>query len=481
MLDDTDKKEGNYEGIEYYNDLEKFGVDLSLDRMCALLKMFDDPHLKVRTILVGGTNGKGSVVTLLSSILGGAGYRCGRYISPHIFSIDERISIDDKNISMSMQDRMFLRIRDTCVSNGLDITRFEAITALSFIYFHEKDVDVAVMEVGMGGRLDATNVAEPILSIITNVSLDHTEYLGSTVEEIANEKLGICRDDSIAVIGQSSDMAGYEYLLKRCAEITPICIMNGKDYAIKNCKSLDFHYSFDLDVTIENSPNLELHPMKDIIVTGPRYQVFNASMVAVAVQVLNGRFGFDIPEDVVRSTFRNNSIRGRFQFLGKEPFIILDCAHNLAGVIELCACIEKLLEHVGKRDIQHNRTNLHRKVNWICSFMKDKDIAGMLRQISDVAKNVYISELPLERSATAKILAMETANSYDGEKQTVPGHKKERTSRTTNFNVFSEPRDAVQSALINTTTNDILVIAGSIYSLSIYYNILKEYLPEIEN
>jgi len=481
MLDDTDKKEGNYEGIEYYNDLEKFGVDLSLDRMCALLKMFDDPHLKIRTILVGGTNGKGSVVTYLSSIISGAGYRCGRYISPHLFSIEERISIDDKNISMEILDRMFLRIRDTCISKGLDVTQFEAITALSYIYFHEKDVDIAVMEVGMGGRLDATNVVEPILSMITNVSLDHTEYLGSTVEEIAFEKLCICRNDSIAVIGQSPEMAGYEYLLKRCGEITSTCFMNGKDYAIKDCKSRDFHYSFDLDVTSGNSPNLELHPMKNIIVTGPRYQVFNASMVAVAIQVLNERFGFDIPEDVVRNTFRNNPIRGRFQFLGKEPLVILDCAHNTAGVVELCAGIEKLLEHVGERDILQNRTDLHRKVNWICAFMKDKDIAGMLRRISDVAKNVYISELPLKRSATGRILAMEIAKSYDGEKQAVPRHKNERTETITNFNVFSEPREAVQAALINTTANDILVIAGSIYSLSIYYNILKEYLPEIEN
>lgn len=481
MLSKTGKAEKIFKGIEYYNDLEKFGVDLSLNRMRALLKVFDDPHLKVRTILVGGTNGKGSVVTYLSSILAEAGFKCGRYLSPHIFSIDERISIGDENISIEVLDSMFREIRDICISNRLDITQFEAITALSYVYFHRKEVDIAVMEVGMGGRLDATNVADPILSIITNVSLDHTEYLGSNVEEIAFEKLGILRNGSIAVIGQYPEMAGYEYLLNRCDEVTSTCLINGRDMAINNCKSRDFYYSFDLDMTGDNSRNLQLHPMKYIVVRGPRYQVFNASMVAVAVQVLNGRFGFNISEKVVRSTFKNKQIQARFQFLSEEPLVILDCAHNRAGIDELCESIEKLSGHIGEKDIFQNRTGLQRKVNWICSFMEDKDIAGMLRRISGVATNVYISELPLKRSATRRILAMEAAKSYENEKRPFSRDMNERTQRIKNFNVFSEPRDAVRAALINTTANDILVIAGSIYSLSIYYNILKEYLPEIEN
>jgi dihydrofolate synthase/folylpolyglutamate synthase len=467
------EKDGIGEGIDYYNYLERFGIDLSLDRVRELLKIFGDPHRQFTTVLVGGTNGKGSVTTILSSLLSGSGCRCGSYLSPHILSLNERISIDGKQISMEDLDRGMLDIRDKSRYHNIPITQFEALTALAYIYFFRNRVNIAVMEVGMGGRFDATNVADPALSIITNVTLDHTEHLGNTVEAIADEKLGIIRKDSVTLLGPSPEQVGYGYIEEKTRELSSIRIVNGRDFSVKIMEDRGGYTSFDLEVQPGGNHPFTLRSIYGLRVQGARYQALNASVAAIAYQVLGHRDGFRVSDEHLRETLKGFSLTGRFQSITKTPHVILDCAHNPSGMAELSGALRSLIREKRETDSAKG-LNYHRKINWVCSFMEDKDIAGMMREIFGVANNVFLSQLPLERSATVKDLTMKTAETLaEGGKQN--GRLSRGNKKIRNYSVFSHPENAIRAALINTTGYDILVIAGSIYSLSTYIDLLKEY------
>lgn len=468
------EKDGGREGIDYYNYLARFGIDLSLDSVRELLKVFENPHLEFTTVLVGGTNGKGSVSTLLSSLLTRSGYRCGRYLSPHVFSLDERIGIDGENISMKELDRGMLEIRDKARQHKIEITQFEAMTALAYIYFFRNQVKIAVMEVGMGGRFDATNVADPALSIITNVTLDHTDHLGETVEAIADEKLGITRKDSVTLLGQSPEQVGYGYMEEKIRKLSSIQIVNDRDFKVNITEERGNFTYFDLEVLTDgNQHPFALHSLHGLKVPGPRYQAVNASLAVIATQVLGHREGFVATDEHIRKTLEGFSLLGRFQTVIETPQVILDCAHNPAGMAELSGALRSLLREKRETDSAKG-LNFHRKINWVCSFMGDKDIAGMLREIFGVANNVFLSELPLERSATVKDLAMKAAETLsDG--NTLQGKSSHGNKNIRNYSVFASPENAIRAALINTTAYDILVIAGSIYSLSTYIDLLKKY------
>ena len=480
MLTGRVEKKTRFEGIEYYNYLEKFGMDLSLERIISLLGAFHDPHQKYPVVLVGGTNGKGSTSSMLSSILRSAGYTCGLYLSPHVFSLEERISINGRRITFQELDEGFSEIRDKCTSEKLEITQFEAITALAYLFFQKKEVDIAVMEVGMGGRFDATNVADPILSVITNVSKDHTEHLGNDIEEIAFEKLGICRKDSPVLIGQSPGMGGYEYLLRATERISSVQFINGRDLRIKKKGVADFDYSIDVEIIEnDNTRGSGLLSMMELNVRGCSYQTSNAAMAVIAAQMLGEIQDLIIPESEIRNGLKDLSITARCQKILEQPLIILDCAHNPAGIEALCRSMQSLLEMRRKEDAGGEQ-NIHRKINWVCSFMADKDISTMLKHIYHVATCVFLAELPLSRSAKTDSLALTASEMFEAlvMKRTINSQSKK--ARIKDYNVFSDHRTAIIAALSNTTENDILVIAGSIYSLKFYTDVLTEFFPEID-
>ena len=479
MLTGRFEKNARFKGIEYYNYLEKFGVDLSLERVTSLLGVLGNPHEKYPVLLVGGTNGKGSVSSMLCSILRYAGYKCGCYLSPHVFSIEERISVNGVRISKEELDGGFVEISKMCISEKIDITQFEAITALAYLFFQEKAVDVAVMEVGMGGRFDATNAADPILSVITNVSKDHTEHLGSEIEEIAFEKLGICRNSAPVVIGQSPGMEGYEYLVEKSKELSSIQFINGMDFRFTKRSSDGFDITLDVEM-IENVNTRDVGPfsMRDLHVPGCSYQASNAALAVVAARILGKMHDFGISEREIRNGIEAFSITARCQRIMERPLIILDCAHNTAGVSALCHDMRSLL--VARRMGDECRGNLvHRKINWVCSFMRDKDISSMLEQISQTATCVFLAELPLPRSAGVHELALAASDVFE---PLDTDKKKDETGKRTirSYNIFSDHRTAVIAALSSTTENDILVIAGSIYSLRFFADVLSEFFPEIE-
>ena len=185
----------NYrQSIAYLFSLQRFGIKLGLANITTLLKHLDNPHQKLRCIHIAGTNGKGSTAAFLQSILKHSGCRAGLFTSPHLVSFTERIRINDREIQQGRVARLVQKIRNLCRENSLEtITFFEFITALALAYFAEEEADPVVVEVGMGGRLDATNVLQPMVSIITSISLEHQIYLGTTLKQIAKEKSGIIK------------------------------------------------------------------------------------------------------------------------------------------------------------------------------------------------------------------------------------------------------------------------------------------------
>src|SRR3989344_2116826 len=182
--------------LDYLYNLERFGIKLGLEAINDLLQLLDNPQNKFRSIHIAGTNGKGSVSAYLAAILSQAGYKVGWYTSPHLIRFNERIRVDGKEIEDEELARLTKSIKDKAGKNNLSPTFFEFTTALAFLYFAEQKVDWAVIEAGMGGRLDATNVLKPEVSVITGISFDNQKYLGDTLEKIAGEKAGIIKEDS---------------------------------------------------------------------------------------------------------------------------------------------------------------------------------------------------------------------------------------------------------------------------------------------
>lgn len=472
------------EGLAYYEYLEKFGMDLALDRIRTLIELFGDPHLTSRTILVGGTNGKGSVCYLLSSILGQAGYRCGLYLSPHVFSLNERVSIDGKRISLGEMNELFLEIRDISREKGIDVTQFEAITTLAFLHFHRNNTDINVLEVGLGGRFDATNVSRPELSIITNVSLDHTEHLGGTVEEIAREKLGILRKEGTAIIGQHPEASGYGHILRGGEKLTGRLLANGRDFSTNITREEGGCTDFDIDVLNERvSLAFGPGPLTGLQAPGPRFQARNATVAVLGASIIMDRDGRTLSGGEIRKIVSRSSLPARFSVLCEAPTIIMDCAHNPDGVRELALAIERLAEGKrkgGSEGRSKGRSYPPSKVNWICSFMSDKDIPGMLSEIFRVSTNVYMSRLSLARSAGAKRLVAIAGEEYEKVQLERRGRGMDnKRKKIKHFSVFVEPELAVDCALGATTDNDILVVAGSIYSLEVYAERLRYHFPEI--
>lgn len=469
--------DGGMGGLDYYRFLKKFGVDLSLERIRGLTEAFDDPQKRYPVVLVGGTNGKGSVVNMLSAFLDSSGHACGTYLSPHIFSLTERIRVGSEEIPPKDLARLFSDIRRKSVAAGITPTQFEALTLAAHLYFAERGVDIAVTEVGMGGRFDATNVSDPILSVITNVSMDHEEQLGDTVEKIALEKAGICRPHGIVLLGQGRGEKGYEYLNELCGERSAAAVARGREFEVEVAESDGYETVFRLRVKgSAAAEDLDLHSVEEVIIHGPEYQARNAGLALLAAQILDGRYGFRISGETALGSLKDLIIPGRFQTIKKKPAVILDCAHNPGGMASLREGVSALLREMIEEDAKDG-VHLQRKVNWVAAFMEDKDIRAMLRKIYGVATNLFLSELPLERSADVEQLA---ASVDDDVLKGTPKEREKSGKKVRGISVYSRPGEAMRAALANTTEYDILVIAGSIYSLNIFVKILDNVMNDMD-
>ncbi|MGI6167070.1 MAG: bifunctional folylpolyglutamate synthase/dihydrofolate synthase [Eubacteriales bacterium] len=353
----------NYtETIEYIDSLG-IGSRPGLERISRVLGMMGNPQEGMRFIHVTGINGKGSFCAMTESILRAAGYRTGLYVSPHILRVNERMSVNRRDISDGELAEIATYVRK--FSDGLPdrLTEFEFKTAIAFEYFRRQACDVVVLEVGMGGRLDATNVIKnPVLSVITGVSLDHMSYLGDTIEKIAHEKAGIIKPGCPVFWGGQNEVAE-KVISDSAAEL------GSPYYAADYSKLCNVRCTlFGADFDFGEYKNLHLNLLG-------LYQPQNAASVLEAIPILRER-GFTITEEAIRRGLESTVWPARFELLSKNPVVIYDGSHNPEAVGVTIRSIKALLG--GK------------KVNLLTGVMRDKDYATMAGMLSEIARVAFV-------------------------------------------------------------------------------------------
>jgi dihydrofolate synthase / folylpolyglutamate synthase len=373
------------DAIKYLNSLGIHRINLGLDRISKILETFDNPHKRLTCIIIAGTNGKGSVAAVTASILSAAGFKVGLYTSPHLVRISERIRVNDEEIPLGDLSRLIMKIKATASKILTEQpTYFEVLTAVAFVFFYEKEVDFAVLEVGMGGRFDATNVANPIVSVITNVSLDHTEYLGDNIDKIAYEKAGVIKYGVPLVTGAHGSALN---VIGAIAEKESARVFRmGRDFSSKSENSAHFNYrghSFDLINLQLGLPGL--------------YQINNATMAIATIEILCERYGIDINEKSLRIGLSTANWEGRMETLRLNPPLILDGAHNPSAAYAL------------RSSLKHAYPE--KKFLFLIGMLADKDHENYLKELSPITEGMIITEVPSERHMPSEDLA-NIARSY---------------------------------------------------------------------
>ena len=388
--------------LKYLYSLDSSKVKLGLKNIKALLKKLGNPEKRLKIIHVAGTNGKGSVCMMISSILQEAGYKVGVYTSPHLKKFNERIRINDRLITDKEILGYYLKIKPKITSQSF----FEITTAMAFLYFYEKNVDFAVLEVGLGGRLDATNVANPLASVITNIGLEHTDILGNTIEKIAYEKACIIKRNVPIVTGAEGKALD---TIKKTAKKRNAPLILNKKY--KKNRNNTFN--------INNYKNLKLNNLKG------DFQLENASTALTAIEALNKFHNLKINKNIIKNGLRNAKWEGRFEFLGRN--ILIDCAHNPSG-------FEVLIKEIKKLD--------YKKLILVTGLMKDKDIEKIIELLNPVADYFIITKAKNERAAEPEFISQFIKKP---------------------FKIIKNPKNALKYAKNIADKKDLVLVAGSIY------------------
>lgn len=350
----------------------------TLDRISALVDILGSPQLSYPTIHVGGTNGKTTTSRMIDSLLFEMGLRTGRFTSPHLESYLERISIngqpiDAKALIFSFNDiSPYLDLMDSKFDNPISF--FEAITALAFAAFAEHPIDVGVIEVGMGGQWDATNVVAADVSVITPIGLDHMEYLGSTIAEIAATKAGIIKEQGFIVLAQQTPEAAVE-LLRRAAEVGADVAREGLEYSIDS-------RAIAVGGQLISITGLRGHYDDIFLPLHGKHQASNAAAALIAVEAFFGEQDLDI--DAVRAGFANVTSPGRCEVIHRDPTIILDAAHNPHGA--------KAIAETMQSEFTFD------EVTGIVALMADKDVLGILQALEPIMNQIIVTSNSSERS-----------------------------------------------------------------------------------
>ncbi|MBI2227835.1 MAG: bifunctional folylpolyglutamate synthase/dihydrofolate synthase [Deltaproteobacteria bacterium] len=393
-------------------------IDLRLDRMERALALFNHPEKTFPSFHIAGTNGKGSTAAMLHRILCLGGYRTALYTSPHLVSFTERIRIGDQEISPDEVVALAEEVWRRTLTADVALTFFEFVTVMAFVYFARQGVDVAVVEVGLGGRLDATNLVTPVVSMITTISKDHEVYLGSDLRSIAREKAGIIKAEVPVVVGALPAEVMDIFSGLACDQHARVFFL-GRDFKI----SLKNKNLFDYIGMNQGFSNLSL-------ALHGRHQRNNAAVALGALEVARG--AFPVSGALIREGLATVSWPGRFEVMLERPAVVLDGAHNGEGVKALVETIE---------DFRQGR-----RIKLLFASMEDKQWRLMLNMLVDVVDEVVLTRVSMERSADPKQLASHVAG---------------RVSHR----VMNDARQALASLLADARPEDIVLVAGSLYLL----------------
>ena len=388
----------NYqEGKDYLDSISKKGIILGLESMRNLLDELGNPQDDLKFVHLAGTNGKGSVLAYVASITQKAGYKTGQYTSPPLISRREQIQLNGEWISKEDFTRLVEKVKNAidCLEkkNKVLPTVFEVETAIAFLYFKEVDCDIVILETGMGGRDDATNVIkDTLVAGFTSVSLDHMSFLGETIEEIATVKAGIIKANGIVVSGIQK----------------PSVLEIIREKASKELATFDFVDEDDIEV-IEERYNQQVFTYKSnppfTIQMAGSHQVENAAVALEIIQKLKG-LGFEITPWDIKAGLFETKVFGRFSIIGEKPIFIVDGAHNENGVLRLRDNIIRLFPN--------------KKITFIMGIYKDKKVDEIVRQMLPLAKAVYTVSLANERRTLTAVELKERCEKYDDNVHVLP-------------------------------------------------------------
>ncbi len=410
------------ESLDYLYSLEKFGMIFGLAKVEALLQAVGNPHQEIQAIHIGGTNGKGSTAAMIASILQKDGYRTGLYTSPHLIRFTERIKINGKEIPEEEVAELTAWMRKRVEEAGVTppFTFFDFTTAMALLYFKQKMVDLAVLEVGLGGRLDSTNVVDPLLSIITNIGKDHEEQLGRTFLKIASEKAGIIKKGRPFLTAATQPQV-LRLFSKICREKGSPYYRVGKEIRYFS----DGQRRFDYEGLHRKLWNVSLN------LEGP-HQIVNAATALGAVEILDD-LGYSVSNDAMIEGMKDVEWPGRLEMVCSSPRVVLDGAHNPSGALALKESMEKEFRF--------------RHLHLIVGIMKDKDIASILRILAPLADHLILTKPHTDRAAPPSLLL------------------KALGKNAKKAEIVEDLEAAIGKGLSMTKEEDLLCITGSLYTV----------------
>jgi dihydrofolate synthase / folylpolyglutamate synthase len=391
------------EALEYLDSYNMHKIDLGLNDIKSLLNKLNNPHTKFKSIHIAGTNGKGSVAAMLSKILQKAGYKVGLYTSPHLISVNERIKVNDKNIPNITLSKYLTKLKPT-IKRIEGITYFEILTALTFLYFAEKKVDYAIIETGLGGRLDATNILSPEITAITNVSLEHTKYLGNTIKQIAREKAGIIKPHTPIVTAAKNE----------ALEII-------KKTATKNRAQLIIAKPLEYECNLKGD-----------------FQRLNVGIAAEISYLLK------IPEETIKESLKEVNLQARLQFLKHN--ILIDSAHNPSATQQLANDLKKANESTTNYYDKARLLPEYRKLILVFGILNTKDYQNTLKPIAQLASKIILTK-PLSNNAQDTQLLAQCVKTEHGK----------------DFIILNDIKEAVIYAQQIAQKNDLILVTGSFY------------------
>ncbi|MEW6094902.1 MAG: folylpolyglutamate synthase/dihydrofolate synthase family protein [bacterium] len=429
--------------IKYLNSLERFGIQLGLERITKLLELLGNPHKNLKCIHIAGTNGKGSVTTFIGEILKSAGFKVGIYTSPHFISFTERITINGIQIPESQVAEIIskdilpaidilTRHSPTAHCHLTHPTYFEITTAVAFTYFAQEKVDIAVLEVGLGGRLDATNVVTPLVSVITSVNLEHQDVLGKKLEQIAYEKAGIIKQ-GVPVVTAATQPAVIKVIKKAAKQKNAPLYQLGKEikFIIDKYPDLNSNYKFKVKGVLKEYRGLQTSLLG-------YHQIINATTSISTIEILQKHHGFKIATQDIKKGLLKAKIRGRLELIKKNSIsFLLDGAHNPASASLLRKALKDYFPF--------------RRLIFIIGILDDKDIAGIIRELLYKNENLYrviITQSKINRAVQPEKIHQEVSKYTD------------------KINILPTVEESIKHAESIATLADLICISGSLYTVA---------------
>lgn len=403
--------------LEYLYGLERFGMVFGLENISWILNIMGNPHKALKTVHIAGTNGKGSVTAMIAGMLRKEGYSTGAYTSPHLMSFTERIVVNGEEILEEEVAELTEYIRDRIQKEDRNrfFTFFDFTTAVAFEYFRRKKVDIAVIETGLGGRLDSTNVIEPLVSVITNIAHDHTEYLGDTIEAIAREKAGIIKK-GIPVVTGAADVP--LSVIDEAAERleSPVYSL-GRDF---------FYEKTGEQVMSYRGPSRVLEGVR-VNMEGD-HQLVNGAVALCAVDTLS-TLGFPVRDDTVYDVLSDIRCQGRLEEVRQRPTVLIDGAHNPSGIHVLTEFIKA---RYGDR-----------KKILVFGVMKDKEYDRMLQEIVPSMDTTILTRPDMERALAPSLMRAYAKGAI----------------------ITEDTKSALRTAKTLSKEDDLILVTGSFYTI----------------